>query len=232
LTTIEDPVEHLAPGVDQTEVDPVAGRTYSSGLHAILRSDPDVILVGEIRENDTAQLAVRAALTGCLVLSALRVESAAAAAQRLMNIGVEPGLVGATLTCVIAQRLVRRICPDCRESCYATAAELAELERAPGEVGRRLLARGRGCAACGGTGYRGRVAIFEVLTVTEEIRELVTRRASTAEIQHAAIASGMRTLREDGIRLCLEGITTAAELQRVAGDWAAQKATRGLKPVP
>jgi type IV pilus assembly protein PilB len=218
LATIEDPVEHLMPGIDQTEVDPVAGLTLASGLRAILGSDPNVILVGEISDEEAAQVAIRAAMTGCLVLSAVHVESAAAAIERLTYLGIEPGLLGATLTCVIAQRLARRICTECRESYYATQSDVVELARPQDELGRRLLVRGTGCATCGGTGYHGRVALFEVLFLTREVQELIGRRSSIAEIERAAISSGMRTLRDDGIRLCLEGMTTAAEIRRVIGD--------------
>jgi type IV pilus assembly protein PilB len=219
IMTIEDPVEYVTPGIDQIEVNVRAGLTFARGLRTILRSDPDTILVGEIRDEETAQIAIRAALTGHLVLSTLHTQTAAAAIQRLADMGMEPSLVGATVTCLIAQRLARRICPDCRETYKPAAAELEAL----GQRGERgvELARGVGCNACGGTGFRGRVALFEVLPLTEEIRVLVSEHASTTQIQSAAVAGGMRTLREDGIRLCLEGVTTADEVQRVAGDWNA-----------
>jgi type IV pilus assembly protein PilB len=228
VLTIEDPVEHLVAGVDQTEVDAEVGLTFGSGLRAILASDPDVVLVGELGDDETARVAFDAALAGRLVLTALHAGDAAAAVRRLRDLGVERGLLGATLTCVVAQRLVRRICADCRESYYASAADLAELEREPEEAGRRLLARGNGCDACGGTGFKGRAAIFEALAVSDEVRELVARGASAAEIEQAAISAGMRTLRADGIRLCLEGITTAAELRRVVGDVTQARPPEGL----
>ena len=217
VMTIEDPVEYLTPGIDQIEVNVRAGLTFARGLRTILRSDPDTILVGEIRDEETAQIAIRAAMTGHIVLSTLHTQTAAAAIQRLVEMGIEPGLVAATVTCLVAQRLVRRVCPDCREMYSATAEELTELGRS-GETGR-VLARGAGCTACGGTGYRGRVGLFEVLPMTDEIRTLVSDRASTAVLQRAAVAAGMRTLREDGIRLALEGVTTPMEVRRVAGDW-------------
>jgi general secretion pathway protein E len=135
----------------------------------------------------------------------------------MTEMGIEPGLLGSTLTCLIAQRLVRRVCPDCRETYTASAEEMAELGL-PGEKGR-VLARGAGCTACGGTGYRGRVGLFEVLAMSEPIRVLIAERASTSAIQRAAVEEGMRTLRQDGVRLCLEGVTTAEEVRRVAGDW-------------
>jgi type IV pilus assembly protein PilB len=217
LMTIEDPVEYVTPGIDQIEVNVRAGLTFSRGLRTILRSDPDTILVGEIRDEETAQIAVRAAMTGHLVLSTLHTQTAAAAIQRLTEMGIEPGLLGSTLTCLIAQRLARRICPDCRETHAATTAELAALGR-PGEEGR-LLARGAGCTACGGTGYRGRVGLFEVLPMSETIRALIADGASHAAIHSAAVAEGMRTLRDDGLRLCLDGLTTLDEVRRVAGTW-------------
>jgi type IV pilus assembly protein PilB len=217
LATIEDPVEHVAPGIDQTEIDPVAGLTYASGLHAVLRSDPDVVLVGEIRDGETAHVAVRAALTGRLVLSALHVHNSVAAVERLLEMGVDPALLGGALAGVVGQRLARGICTDCRQSYYATPEDIRALGLPSEENGRRLLARGAGCTACGGSGYRGRVALFELLSLTDDVRELVARRASMTEIQHAAIVSGMRTLRDEGIRLCLEGVTTTEEVRRVAG---------------
>jgi type IV pilus assembly protein PilB len=217
LMTIEDPVEYVTPGIDQIEVNVRAGLTFARGLRTILRSDPDTILVGEIRDEETAQIAIRAAMTGHLVLSTLHTQTAAAAVQRLVEMGIEPGLLGSTLTCLVAQRLVRRVCPDCRETYTASDEEMAELGY-PGEKGR-VLARGVGCAACGGTGYRGRVGLFEVLPMSETIRTLVAERASNSAIHRAAVEEGMRTLRQDGVRLCLEGITTSVEVRRVAGDW-------------
>jgi type IV pilus assembly protein PilB len=219
IMTIEDPVEYVTSGIDQIEVNVRAGLTFGRGLRTILRSDPDTILVGEIRDEETAQIAIRAAMTGHLVLSTLHTQTAAAAIQRLADMGMEPGLVASTVTCLIAQRLARRICPDCRETYEATDEEMTAL----GFDGRKSpeLAQGAGCTACGGTGFRGRVGLFEVLPLSDEIRALASERASTTEIQRAAVASGMRTLREDGVRLCLEGVTTPDEVRRVAGDWNA-----------
>ncbi|MGH3110406.1 MAG: GspE/PulE family protein, partial [Gaiellaceae bacterium] len=196
LMTIEDPVEYVTPGIDQIEVNVRAGLTFARGLRTILRSDPDTILVGEIRDEETAQIAVRAAMTGHLVLSTLHTQTAAAAIQRMTEMGIEPGLLGSTLTCLVAQRLVRRVCPDCRETYAAGADEMTELGRS-GEEGR-VLERGSGCAACGGTGYRGRVGLFEVLAMSDTIRTLVSERAASSAIHRAAVDEGMRTLREDG----------------------------------
>jgi type IV pilus assembly protein PilB len=219
IMTIEDPVEYVTAGTDQIEVNVRAGLTFARGLRTILRSDPDTILVGEIRDEETAQIAIRAAMTGHLVLSTLHTQTAAAAIQRLAEMGMEPGLVAATVTCLIAQRLTRRICPDCRETHEPSPHELEVLGLTRQTA--RELAHGAGCTACGGTGFRGRVGLFEVLPLTDDIRALAADRASTTEIQKAAVAGGMRTLREDGVRLCLEGVTTADEVRRVAGDWGA-----------
>ena len=218
LMTIEDPVEYLTPGIDQIEVNTRAGLTFARGLRTILRSDPDVILVGEIRDEETAQIAIRAAMTGHLVCSTIHSQTAASAIRRFTDMGVEPGLLAATLTCLVAQRLTRRVCPDCRETYKATKEELVALGKPSERPGKAYLTRGRGCPACGGTGYRGRVALFEVLQFTDQIRDLVAGGASTLEIHRAAVAGGMRALRDDGNRLCLEGITTLSEVRRVVGD--------------
>ena len=218
LATIDDPVGFLLPGIDQIEIDTQAGLGFAQGLRAILGSDPDVVLVGELRDEETALQAFQAAMAGRLVLSALHAQSAAAAVRRVADMGVEPGLLAATLTCVVAQRLVRRVCPDCRETYYATEDDLVELGQPTGDTGPRLLARGRGCTACGQTGFRGRAGLFEILPLTDDICALVAKRASATEIQRAAVAAGMRTLRDEGVRLALEGVTTAAEVQRVLGD--------------
>jgi type II secretory ATPase GspE/PulE/Tfp pilus assembly ATPase PilB-like protein len=213
LATIEDPVEQMVPGVDQVEVDDEAGLTYDAGLRAILLSDPDVVFVGELTDSATANGAMRAAVSGRLVLSRLHVTTPGAASDRLVELGVDRGAVSATLSCVVGQRLLRRICPDCREPYYPTAEELAELGRPSEEVGRRLLARGGGCVACGGTGLRGRIAIFEVLSVTDEIRNLIASGVSSVEVEQVAVSEGMPRFRDEAIRLCLEGETTVSELR-------------------
>ncbi len=219
LTTIEDPIEHLTPGIDQVEVDPAAGLTFARGLDTILRTDSDVVLVGDIRDSETAEIAIRAAMTDSLVLGGLQAPTAVAGIRRLLELGIEPGLLAATLTCVVAQRLVRRICGDCRETYYATEADLVELGRSAIGEGPRLLARGRGCATCGDTGHSGRVGVFEVLPLTGDVNSLAAKAASPPKIERAALAAGMRTVREEAIRLCLDGVTTPAEVRRVTGDW-------------
>lgn len=216
IATIEQPVEGALPHADQIEVSPATGLTFGRALRAVLRSDPDVVAVGELRDDETALLALGAA-TGHLVLATMESRSAASALDLLERSSDEPGLVSSAVTCVVSQRLARRTCGECRETYYPDADELATLGRPPEEAVRRLLARGRGCDACGGTGYRGRVALFEVLPVTGEIRSLVDRGATAREIEEAAVAAGMRTFAEEGSRLCLEGVTTVAEIRRILG---------------
>jgi type IV pilus assembly protein PilB len=215
LMTIEDPVEYRAAGIDQVEVNPRAGLTFASGLRTILRSDPDVILVGEIRDEETARIAFRAAMTGHLVLTTLHAQTAAAAVQRLLDIGVEPGVIGTSINCLVAQRLVRRLCSDCAEPHHPTADELRALD-VPEGLDELTLLRPVGCPECGGTGYRGRVGLFEVLPMTDDIAGLIGH--PTRELQAAAHRLGLFSVRDDGVRLAIAGITTLDEVRRVAGD--------------
>jgi type II secretory ATPase GspE/PulE/Tfp pilus assembly ATPase PilB-like protein len=219
VTTIEQPVERRLDRVDQVEVAPGTGMTFGRALRAVLRSDPDVVAVGELRDDETARLALGAA-TGHLVLATMESRSAAASLHLLERASDEPGLVSSAVTCVVSQRLARRTCAECRETYYPDTEELQLLGRPPEEAGARLLARGRGCETCGGTGYSGRIALFEVLPVTEEIRALVDRGATTREIEASAVEAGMRTLAEEGSRLCLEGVTTPSEIRRILGSTA------------
>ena len=214
LTTIEDPVEHQIPGVNQVEVHTRSGLTFARGLRTILRSDPDVLLVGEIRDEETARIAIQAAMTGHLVLTTLHTHNASSSIARLKNLGVEPELLGTSINCIVAQRLARRLCTHCREAYVPGADELAELGNlaAPGLI----LHRAVGCAACAGVGYTGRVALYEVMEVRGRIRALIG--ASTDEIFAAAVEQGMLTLRQDGLRLCVEGVSALDEIRRVTGD--------------
>ncbi len=212
--TIEDPVEYRAEGIDQIEVNPRAGLTFAAGLRTILRSDPDIILVGEIRDEETAQIAFRAAMTGHLVLTTLHAQTAAAAIQRLLDIGVDPGIISTSINCFVAQRLARRLCQDCAEPYHAEPEELATIG-VPPEYGELQLFRAVGCAECGGAGYRGRVGLFEVLPMTDAISRLIG--APTREIEAEAVRHGMFTMRDDGIRLSMAGLTTLHEVRRVAG---------------
>ena len=215
LMTIEDPVEYQIPGVNQVELSPRAGLTFARGLRTILRSDPDVLLVGEIRDEETAGIAMQAAMTGHLVLTSLHAHNAASSLARLKDMGVEPSILATSINCIVAQRLARRLCLECREPYRPSRAELEELG-VDGKGPRTGLHRARGCDACSHTGYRGRVALYEVLPVQGPIRRLI--EASTEEIFAAAVADGMRTLRQDGLRLCLEGVSSLDEVRRVTGD--------------
>jgi type IV pilus assembly protein PilB len=212
LQTIEDPVEWQIPGVNQVEVNTRAGLTFAQGLRTLLRSDPDVLLVGEIRDEETAHIAIQAAMTGHLVLTSLHTHNAAASIARLKEMGVEPSLLATAINCIVAQRLARRLCVECREPYEPDELERAELGLCEGGT----LYRAVGCEHCGGTGFRGRVALYEVMPIHGRIRKLV--EASTEEIFAAAVEEGMTTLRNDGIRLCLAGTSSIDEIRRVTGD--------------
>jgi type IV pilus assembly protein PilB len=216
VITVEDPVEYRLPGVNQVQVNHKAGLTFAAVLPAILRSDPDVVLIGEIRDKVTAQLAVEAALTGHLVLSTLHTNDAPSAMTRLIEMGIEPFLVGSSIDCVLAQRLARRLCGWCKQDYEPTEAEL-EAARWPVDLKRPdQLWKPVGCRSCAGTGYRGRLALHEVMPVTEEIERLAVTRASAHDVQHAAQLEGMRGLRYDGLSKAAEGHTSVPEILRVA----------------
>jgi type IV pilus assembly protein PilB len=214
VTTVELPVERELEGVDQIEVDADGGSSYADVLQRLRFTDSDVVLVGELGDGETAALTLRAAYEGRRVLAGLRAPSATAAVARLTSMGVDTALLASSLSSVVSQRLVRTICPDCRETHYASEAELEMLGHVE-DGAPRLLAHGRGCDACEGSGFRGRTALFEVLPMTPEVRRLVGEGASESKLRRAAAADGARTLREEGVRLCLEGVTTVAELERV-----------------
>jgi general secretion pathway protein E len=213
IITIEDPVEYQLKGVGQIHVNTKVGLTFASGLRSILRQDPDVIMVGEIRDRETAEIAIQASLTGHLVLSTLHTNDAASAVARLVEMGVEPFLASSSLMAVLAQRLVRVLCPHCKEPHAPTEAEAAYFDAPPSG-----LYRARGCGRCGGTGYQGRMGIFELLEVDDETRRLVSARADASRIGAAALARGMRTLRADGLAKAAEGQTSIAEVLRVTHD--------------
>ena len=214
VMTIEDPVEHRLDGINQIEVDVKAGLTFASGLRTILRSDPDVLLVGEIRDSETASIATQAAMTGHVVLTSLHAHNAAGAIARLRDMGVDPTLIASTLNCVVAQRLARRLCLHCREPYTATAEQLGPT-RLIADRNELTLYSAVGCPKCQGTGYAGRVALLEVLPVHGEVRGLIER--STEEIFAAAVRLGMTTLRDDGMRIALAGISSVEEIRRVTG---------------
>jgi len=215
ILTIEEPVEYEVPGINQVHVNRKAGVTFATALRAFLRQDPDIILVGEIRDLETADAAFQAALTGHLVLSTLHTNDAPTAATRLIEMGVEPFLISAAVIGVIAQRLARRICPNCKEPYKYPEELLMRFGTDLSELNGKELYRGRGCENCRYTGYRGRIGIFEVFVMNTEIADLILRRAPISEIRDAAIASGMTTLLQDGWRKVLAGITTPQEVLRV-----------------
>jgi len=215
IMTIEDPVEDQIRGINHIEISPKSGLTFARGLRTILRSDPDVLLVGEIRDEETARIAMQAGMTGHLVLTTVHAHNAAAAIERLKDMGVEPGLLASSVNCIVAQRLARRLCVDCREAYWPEDEELESIGLLE-QKGQIYLHTSKGCMRCGGTGFRGRVALYEVLPVTAEIRQLID--APTDEIFAAALRAGMLTLRQDGIRLCLEGVSSLSEIRRVTGD--------------
>jgi type IV pilus assembly protein PilB len=198
----------------QVPINPAAGLTFASALRAFLRQDPDVIMVGEIRDLETAQIAIQAALTGHLVMSTLHTNDAPGALTRLLDMGVEPFLAGSTIEGVLAQRLVRRICPDCRTVYDPSPELLAQCGLTAATTGDHAFVHGRGCALCGQTGYRGRTGIFEWLGLTEPLRELVAKKAPAFVIQQKARELGMRSLRDDGLRAVFSGATTLEELSR------------------
>jgi general secretion pathway protein E len=218
ILTIEDPVEYEIPGVNQAQIKPAIGLTFAAALRSFVRQDPDVIMVGEIRDSETAHVAIHAALTGHLVLTTLHTESAAAAVPRLLDLGVEGYLLRSTLRAVIAQRLVRQLCDRCKTSRALTPADFAEdprLSELGFESGERLSAP-CGCERCGGTGYRGRLGVFEILELNNEIRELIGEKTDGLKIDQAAIRCGMTTMIDDGVAKCRAGQTSPAELLRVA----------------
>lgn len=213
LMTIEDPIEHRMPLVNQVEVNSKAGLTFARGLRTILRSDPDILLVGEVRDEETARVAIQAAMTGHLVLTTLHTQNASSSIARLVDMGVEPSLIATSVTCIVAQRLARRLCLHCREAYEASEAELETLGAAIGtEIYRPV-----GCIQCAGTGFAGRVALYEVMPVQGKLRKLIAS-GSTEEIFAEAVEQGMTTLGQDGARLVLAGTSSFDEVRRVTGD--------------
>jgi type IV pilus assembly protein PilB len=216
IITVEDPVEYRLAGINQIQVNPKAGLTFGSALRSILRADPDVVLVGEIRDRETAQIAVEAALTGHLVLSSMHTNDAPSAPPRLVEMGVEPYLVASAIDCVIAQRLVRMLCLKCREGYVPEPAELIGAGYAE-DVRDSIeeLFRPVGCPSCSKTGYRGRLGLYEVMPVSEEIERLTVERASSIEIRRSAQKDGMHSLRDDGLEKARNGVTSVQEVLRV-----------------
>jgi type IV pilus assembly protein PilB len=226
IITLEDPVEYEIPGITQVQVNPQAGLTFASGLRSFLRQDPDIVMVGEIRDKETTDLAIQASLTGHLVFSTLHTNSAAGALPRLLDMDAEPFLLASSMTCVVAQRVVRRICEKCKEAYYPPAEMEAELKKTLGKlydsflatkkIDKLVLYRGKKCNECNQTGYSGRIGIFEVLPVSEKIGRLILERAPTSKIEQQAVEDGMIIMKQDGYIKALEGTTTLEEVVRVA----------------
>ncbi len=214
VMTIEDPVEYRIPSTNQIQINEQAGITFAGGLRSILRQDPDVILVGEIRDADTARIAVQAALTGHFVLSSLHATDAPAALHRLLDMGIEGFLIASSVTAVLSQRLVRRICEHCREGYQPSLEELALLRAINGMRPAGGFIRGRGCNFCAQTGFLERVGVYEMMPISDQIRELIVGRGSHDEIRKVARAEGMRSLQEEAARLVESGVTTLTEVLR------------------
>jgi general secretion pathway protein E len=217
ILTLEDPIEYRLEGISQTQVSDKKGMSFATGLRHVLRQDPDIIMVGEIRDAETASMAIQSALTGHLVFSTLHTNDAAGAVARLLDLGVEPYLVASSLLGVLAQRLVRRVCPECRATYKASDADRQQWQLKPEDLADGKLYRGTGCENCMQTGYHERVGVFEFLEVSEAVRDLVSRRAKASSIKAAAVAAGMTTLRASGVEKVREGVTTMAEVARVTG---------------
>ncbi|WKZ31727.1 MAG: type IV-A pilus assembly ATPase PilB [Thermodesulfobacteriota bacterium] len=215
ISTAEDPVEFNLMGINQVQMHEDIGLNFAAALRSFLRQDPDIIMVGEIRDYETAEIAVKAALTGHLVLSTLHTNDAPSTVNRLLNMGIEPFLVSSASNLILAQRLARKICKDCKEKVQITEKVLLDLGASPEETKRMEVSKGKGCATCGGTGYKGRIALYEVMPFTEGIKDMVLNGASSAELKRTAIKEGMKSLRMSGVTKVAEGVTTIEEVLRV-----------------
>jgi type IV pilus assembly protein PilB len=216
ISTAEDPVEFNLPGINQVQMHEEIGLNFAASLRSFLRQDPDIIMVGEIRDFETAEIAVKAALTGHMVLSTLHTNDAPSTINRLLNMGIEPFLVASSLNCVLAQRLARRICQECKEPAEAPAQALIDIGVPPEDAPKLKVYRGAGCPNCTNTGYRGRIAIYEVMVIREEIKEFILNGASASEIKREAMRLGMKTLRQSALTKLAEGTTTIEEVLRVS----------------
>ncbi|MGC9324477.1 MAG: type IV-A pilus assembly ATPase PilB [Desulfomonilia bacterium] len=214
ISTAEDPVEFNLAGVNQVQMHEEIGLTFASSLRSFLRQDPDIILVGEIRDFETAEIGIKAALTGHLVLSTLHTNDAPSTVNRLLNMGVEPFLVASSVNLIVAQRLARKVCTQCKTRDDISPETLIQMGMDPDLAGKMECLIGTGCSNCGNTGYKGRIALYEVMPVTEEIKELILMGASATEIKNAAISKGMKTLRQSGLTKVAEGVTSVAEILR------------------
>jgi type II secretory ATPase GspE/PulE/Tfp pilus assembly ATPase PilB-like protein len=225
IVTLEDPIEYQIKGINQSQVNSEIGYTFANGLRSILRQDPDVIMLGEIRDKETAEMAVHAALTGHVVLSTLHTNDASGAIPRLIDMGVEPFLLTSSINVVMGQRLARTICPDCKEEAKLPETEVElikkEIEKMPAkekeELSKKTLKfyKGKGCKTCDESGYRGRIGIYEVLGISESVKELILKRVPASQIEQKGILEGMLTMMQDGIIKALDGKTSMEEIWRV-----------------
>jgi type IV pilus assembly protein PilB len=214
ISTAEDPVEFNLPGVNQVQMHEEIGLSFATSLRSFLRQDPDIILVGEIRDFETAEIGIKAALTGHLVLSTLHTNDAPSTVNRLLNMGIEPFLVASSVNLIVAQRLSRKICPQCKVKDDISGETLVQMGLDPEMASKIECLTGKGCNMCGNTGFKGRIALYEVMPVTEEIRELILMGASSSEVKNQAISQGMKTLRQSGLTKVAEGVTSVAEILR------------------
>jgi general secretion pathway protein E/type IV pilus assembly protein PilB len=215
IITVEEPVEYQLAGINQVPVNAAIGMTFAAALRAMLRQAPNIVMVGEIRDLETAEIAINASLTGHMVFSTLHTNDAPSAVTRLIDIGAKPFLVAASLRSVMAQRLVRRICPACKRGYTPAPRELHALGLKPGQLAGAAFAHGAGCAACNGTGFQGRMGIFEIFAVNDGIRAMIYDNVTAAQLRARARRDGMRTMREDGVRKVLAGLTTIEEVVTV-----------------
>jgi type IV pilus assembly protein PilB len=215
IMTAEDPVEYNLKGVNQVQVIEGIGRTFGAVLRSFLRQDPDVILVGETRDLETAQISIRAALTGHLVFTTLHTNDCPSTIARLFDMGIQPFLLSSSLLLILAQRLGRKICKDCKQPLDGHEDDLIPYGHVPTGIGKTQFYKGKGCQVCNFTGMKGRIAIYEVMTITEEMRELILKNGSTADLRALAQKQGMKTLRQAGLAKVLEGTTTIEEVLRV-----------------
>ena len=214
IITVEDPVEYQLEGINQIQVNPAVGLTFANGLRSILRQDPDIVMVGEIRDRETVEIAIRASLTGHLVLSTIHTNDSIASITRLIDMGVEPFLVTASVNAIIAQRLIRRVCRDCGREMAASNREKEIFAKRGKEI--ETIVRGPGCASCNMTGYRGRVAIHEVLIINDEMREVINNHGTPAMLREIALRNDTVFLIDDGLEKVKQGITTTEEVLRVS----------------
>ncbi|MHC4243330.1 MAG: GspE/PulE family protein, partial [Planctomycetota bacterium] len=208
----EDPIEYDIDGIIQVGMNPSIGLVFARCLRSILRQDPDVILVGEIRDLETAEIAAQSSLTGHIVFTTLHTTDAPSSIARLLDLGIEPFLLTATIEGIVSQRLVRKICENCKTAFEPSEAQLMELQLTPEDVKDKKFYYGRGCSKCNGTGYRGRIGVFEIMVFNDEIRDLVMNSASTAVLRAAAQKNGMKLLRDNGMKLIYDGISTIDEI--------------------